>query len=289
MNDNPDWNESYYFNFHDEKKDITAFMRIGSKPNKNERTMFFFLMGKELVAGMRFSGPCDGDKLSSAGLKFKETNEGKWKITYNGPIFDPANPKDPSMAEMDILWSPINEPMDYKRCVDEKKTEMSSKVASEHYEQYGHAKGTISVDGIRFDIDAYGERDKSEGVREWGSPKMWMWINSVYDGKYGFNITKLSTDAGDVDAGYFNDGNGNDPLTNAEIDVKMSDSGIPSGFTMNLGGSKTYMIKGTVLRHAALPMAGSKTMMLVETISKTEWNGKTGYGIAEFLVPAKQP
>ena len=33
-------------------------------------------------------------------------------------------------------------------------------------------------------------------------------------------------------------------------------------------------------------MQGSKDMMLVETISETVHEGRTGYGIAEFLVPA---
>ena len=35
-----EWNESYYFNFHDTNNDLTAFMRIGNKINKNEKSMF---------------------------------------------------------------------------------------------------------------------------------------------------------------------------------------------------------------------------------------------------------
>ena len=54
-----------------------------------------------------------------------------------------------------------------------------------------------------FEIEALGERDLSRGVREWGSPKMWMWINSEFSHDEAFNITKLSVEEGDIDAGYF--------------------------------------------------------------------------------------
>ena len=36
--------------------------------------------------------------------------------------------------------------MDYINCVDEKQVEMSSNVASEHYEQFGKAVGIIEID-----------------------------------------------------------------------------------------------------------------------------------------------
>ena len=41
LKEHEEWNESYYFNFHDKTNDLTAFMRIGNKVNKNEKSMFF--------------------------------------------------------------------------------------------------------------------------------------------------------------------------------------------------------------------------------------------------------
>ena len=35
-----DWNESYYFNLFDPKQGVTGFMRIGNKPNRNEKSVF---------------------------------------------------------------------------------------------------------------------------------------------------------------------------------------------------------------------------------------------------------
>lgn len=114
---------------------------------------------------------------------------------------------------------------------------------------------------------------------------MWAWINSVFMEKEAFNVTKLSTDAGDVDAGYFHIDGENRPLNRASIDIRAED-GIPSTFSMRIGDvlGSTYEVEGRVVRYAALPMGNNAEMMLIETISEYLWDGKRGFGIAEFLV-----
>ena len=37
MGTDKEWNESFYFNLYDKENDICVFMRIGLKPNKDER------------------------------------------------------------------------------------------------------------------------------------------------------------------------------------------------------------------------------------------------------------
>jgi hypothetical protein len=280
-----EWNESYYFNFHDKKNDLTAFMRIGNKVNKNEKSMFFFIMNPNLVAGIKLETPCNEKPLNIAGLDYQEIGKGKWRLKYNGSIFDPLAkvPKE-FKVKMDVTWGALNPIMDYVNCVDEKQTEMSSNVASEHYEQFGKALGKIEIDDDVFEIDALGERDLSRGVREWGSPKMWMWMNSEFSHEEAFNITKLSVDEGDIDAGYFYTGSVNEPLIKSDIHVEFN-NGIPSTFQMTLfdkKGSK-YTVKGEVIRFGMIPVDGG--MILIETLSKYDWDGKEGYGVAEFLVP----
>ncbi len=84
-----EWNESYYFNFHDQKNDLTGFMRIGNKVNKNEKSMFFYLMSPKLTAGIKLETPCDDKPLNIAGLEYQELESGIWKLKYNGSIFNP--------------------------------------------------------------------------------------------------------------------------------------------------------------------------------------------------------
>ncbi|MBI5680009.1 MAG: hypothetical protein HZC47_03830 [Methanobacterium sp.] len=278
-----EWNESYYFNFHDKNNDLTAFMRVGNKVNKNEKSMFFYLMSSNMTAGIKLETPCDDKPLNIAGLDYQEIETGKWKLKYNGSIFNPLN-KTEFKVKMDMTWEALNPIMDYVDCVDEKQTEMSSNVASEHYEQFGKARGKIEINNEVFEIEALGERDLSRGIRAWGSPKMWMWINSEFSDAEAFNITKLSVEEGDVDAGYFYTGSVNETLVKSDIDVEFN-NGIPSTFSMNLfdkKGSK-YSVKGVVIRFGMIPV--DEKMILIETISKYNWDGKEGYGIAEFLVP----
>ena len=285
MSEELDWNESYYFNLHDRSSGVTAFMRIGSKPNRDEKSVFLFVIEKGRVCGMRNAVPCDDDRLSCSGLRFEEADS-VWHISYDGPLFDvKAERPAPIASSMDLEWRPVNPLMDYHDCVDNEGEAMSARTASEHYEQFGTVSGRISVGEASYEIDATGERDKSEGVRDWGAPKMWMWLNSVYGKDTGFNATKLCTDAGDVDAGYVGTAESNDPVVKIEADVRYED-GIPSWYSLCMRGKsgKKYDIEGKILAHAVLPMQGSNDMLLIETISETAMDGRRGYGIAEFLV-----
>ena len=284
--DHIEYNESLYFNWHDEGNDLTAFMRIGNKPNKDEKSLFFVIMTPEKVYGFRHATPCGDDPNSIGGLTLSKLPSGAWSLKYQGIVVDmkAAEPV-PIPAMMDIEWKPQNPEMDYKRCVNEAQAAMSAKVASEHLEQFGIADGTLVVGDMKHAIHGTGERDFSAGVRDWGSPKMWAWINSVFMEKEAFNITKLSTDAGDVDAGYFFTDGDNQPLNQVSIDIR-SENGIPSSFTMEMKdvSGASYDVQGKVIRFAALPMGNQNEMLLIETISEYAWDGKKGFGIAEFLV-----
>ena len=286
MKDHIEYNESLYFNCHDETNDLTAFMRIGNKPNKNEKSLFFVIMTPDVIYGFRHATPCEGDPNSIGGLTFSKLQSGAWSLTYRGIVVDmKSSTPTPIPASMDLEWKPQNPEMDYKRCVNEAQAAMSAKVASEHLEQFGIADGTLTIGEKQFKIHGTGERDFSAGVRDWGSPKMWAWINSVFLEKEAFNITKLSTDMGDVDAGYFFTKGDNQPLNQVSIDLR-SENGVPSSFTLGMKdvSDSSYDVEGKVIRFAALPMGNQNEMMLIETISEYVWDGKKGFGIAEFLV-----
>ena len=280
-----EWNESYYFNLHDPSAGVTAFMRIGNKPNKNEKSVFLFVIEKDRICGIRNATDCDEDRMSCSGLAFEE-KDGAWNIGYKGPLFDVKSKEPvPIMSSLDLKWKPVNPIMDYHDCVDAEGAALSAKTASEHFEQFGVVCGKLCVGNKEYDVDATGERDKSEGVRDWGAPKMWMWLNSVYGKDTGFNATKLCTEAGDVNAGYVGTAESNDPVMKIDVDVSY-DKGIPAGYDMTMHGrsGREYAVKAKIIGYATLPMQGSNEMLLVETISETVMDGRTGYGIAEFLV-----
>jgi len=222
---------------------------------------------------------------SCANLTFRNSGNDVWKITYQGPVFDPMDKeKRPHMLSMDIDWTAVNPLMDYRDCVDAKGTDLSSKVAAEHYEQFGKIAGSFNLDGRTVNIDAEGERDRSSGVREWSSPKMWMWFNATYDGRFGFNMTKLDTGVGEVDAGYFHEGS-NHPINKVEADVQyQGPMPISYRLTMHTKDGREYVVaaKSTQLRF--IMPTGVGDTALVEVVTETDWNGMKGYGIAEMLI-----
>lgn len=277
-----DWNESYYFNFHDSKNNLTAFMRIGNKVNKNEKMMFFYIMTDKLTAGVKMETPCRGKPLNIAGLNYQEIDEDKWKLTYKGPMLDPSD-ETVYQVNMNVTWHALNPIMDYMDCVDEKGAELSKNVASGHIEQFGKATGEIEIDDQEYHVSGMGERDQSIGVRAWNSPKMWMWINSAFSEYEAFNVTKLSVEEGEVDAGYFHTNHQNMPIIKSDVDLKL-DNGIPTKFTMKLEDNEDnqYHVEGEIIRFGLIPV--DERMNLIETLSKYNWNGKEGYGIAEFLL-----
>ncbi|MGZ7160888.1 MAG: DUF7064 domain-containing protein, partial [Methanobacterium sp.] len=60
---------------------------------------------------------------------------------------------------------------------------------------------------------------------------------------------------------------------------------IPSKFQMTLFDKKgsEYVVNGKVIRFGMIPVEGG--MILIETLSRYSWEGKKGFGVAEFLVP----
>ncbi len=99
-----EWNESYYFNLHDHSAGVTAFMRIGNKPNKNEKSVFLFVIEKDRICGIRNATACDEDRMSCSGLAFEE-KDGVWNIIYKGPLFDVRSKEPvPIMSSLDLKW-----------------------------------------------------------------------------------------------------------------------------------------------------------------------------------------
>jgi hypothetical protein len=92
-----------------------------------------------------------------------------------------------------------------------------------------------------------------------------------------------------VDAGFVGTKDSNDPVMKIDVDISYEGS-MPKSYVMTMTGKsgKKYDIEAKILQSAQLPMQGSKDMLLIETISQTTYEGRTGFGIAEFLVPAKR-
>jgi len=284
-NDHPDFNDSRYFNFHDRSNDITGFMRVGMKPNRAQKSLFFFLMQGNQVMGIKTDEEMTNERYFCKSMKFIPLDDDCWNLSYDGSLQDSQGGL--HTVKMDLKWKPLNEEFDYRDCVTGKNVELSAKVASEHYEQFGSITGTIIIDNNELHISGLGERDQSIGVRDWGAPQSWLWINSQFSEKEAFNITKLVMDRGTIDSGFFHHGGKNRPITSIEANIEESTSKRPVAFELKIRDSEgqDYSIKGRIVKEAMMPFQGADgtKSIIVETLAEYNWNGQIGHGIAEFM------
>lgn len=280
-----DFNHSRYFNFHDQRTDITGFMRIGMKPNRGQKSLFFFLMIGQEVVGIKSDSPMDNDAFQCLGMEFLPLGDEHWQIRYQGPLYDRQG--QPRNVDMDIRWRPMHPEFDYRRCAGEAEAEISASVASEHYEQFGSLKGTLDIDGNLIDINGMGERDRSIGVRDWGSPKNWLWINAQFSETEAFNLTQLVMEAGKVDCGFLHYGEISRPLRSIRSEVVQNGERNPTSFRLHLEDQDgwLYEVEGEVRKRAEMPFEGAdgSKAVIVETLAEYRWAGRRGYGIAEFM------
>ncbi|MCB9658630.1 MAG: hypothetical protein R3B40_28915 [Polyangiales bacterium] len=94
------WNESYYFNFFDERAELGAAMRIGFSPNRGHMdgfVCFYFATGE--VGFVRLHAPLERDAFGSdvsrvaiGALSFEMLRPyDRWVLRYDGPIFVSAD------------------------------------------------------------------------------------------------------------------------------------------------------------------------------------------------------
>uniref|UniRef100_A0A7C3ETP2 Uncharacterized protein n=1 Tax=Candidatus Methanomethylicus mesodigestus TaxID=1867258 RepID=A0A7C3ETP2_9CREN len=288
----PDWSESFYFNFYDKGNDLLAFMRIGLKPNKGEKNIFCgMIMPDGTVLATKSDIKSSGSDLSAGGLAFtKEVPEKLWRLSFDGQLFKSDRGKPvPEHVSFEITFDSLNEIFNYRDCVSGYKEQISSRVASEHLEQFGRARGTIVVGGKALSIDGLGERDHSWGIRDWNAPLMWIWITCQFSEIHALNVTKLVVEEGEVDAGFVHYGGRNVPIKSAKVSTAFAQDGAPESLEMALedADGKVHRLSGIVLKMATLPFKSSdsaRLSTLYEPLARFAMGGEVGYGIAEYLV-----
>lgn len=288
--DHIEWNESFYFSFYDRKNDICAFMRIGLKPNKPLKNMFcFFMMPDGSYVGLKDDDKYENDLLSAKNMTFnKILPEKKWNLVFDGTLLNFAN-RQPIEVSFNIDFESLNDIFDYRDCVSGIKEKISQSVASEHLEQFGRATGKLKVGGSTYSIDGLGERDHSWGTRDWNAPKMWIWLTCQFSQDEALNVTKLTVAEGVVDAGFIHINGENIPIMKADIDTEYGPDGAPVKFEMALHDKKgdVHRVSAKIIKNVKLPFTsgdGKKQSIMHETLSEYKMGGKTGYGIAEYLI-----
>ena len=287
-----DWNESFYFNFYDKENDYCGFMRIGLKPNKDEKNMLcFFLSPEGHLIGARDVEPFADSQLKVKGLKFERMVPDKeWRLEYGGSM---KHTRGSEIQRRDVSFNltfkAINKVFDYRESSSGYSDLVAKVSPAEHTEQFGRIEGTATIGTKTISISGLGERDHAWGTTDWIAPSTWIWLSGQFSEKLAFNFTKLVIGKDIVDAGFIYMDDVNKPIVKVDVTTRFNKSGGPISlktWLMETDG-KMHEIDATILRTARLPFAGSieKTVsVMYETLAKYRMGDETGYGIAEYLV-----
>src|SRR5436305_11416493 len=295
------WSESYYFNCYDPDTDAGFFSRIGVRPNEGTMDVGLsaWLPGSELafVRGVREQKEMTDTELEVGGVRYERLAPLKeWRIacTADAVVVDleERGTVRPGRLAMDVTFSALIPAVGTDgqgKSSEGVSAETSNSVGRGHLEQSGRWSGWIEADGQRYVLgaEARGNRDKSWGPRRWGGPKMWRWFSINVGDDVHFGGIRIGTEAGDLHRGWvLRDGEAAsirawdvrtelaaDRLTHEVTHVRATDK-----------RGRVHALRGDVLRVAPVAHAvGGRRTLINEGLARWTYEGRTGYGIAEYL------
>ncbi|MBV8296655.1 MAG: hypothetical protein JO085_07460 [Acidimicrobiia bacterium] len=295
------WSESYYFNCYDPEADTGFFTRIGIRPNEGTMDVGLsaWLPGSELavVRGVREQTEMVDTGLEVAGVTYERLSPLKeWRIACaaDAVVLDLGKQGGmrPGRLAMDVTFSALIPALGTDgqgRRSEGAAAETSSSVGRGHLEQAGRWSGWIEADGQRYVLgsEARGNRDKSWGPRRWGGPKMWRWFSINVGDDMHFGGIRIGTDAGDLHRGWvWRDGEASS-IRDWDVRTEVAEDGLTHRVSHVRATDKrgrVHDLRADVLRVAGLPQRhGERRTIVNEGLARWTYEGRTGYGIAEYL------
>jgi hypothetical protein len=197
--DDPQFNESAYYNFIDRDSGHGLLIRMGNRVNEGhaEVTVVVYLPGG--AAAIRFDrAPIStNDAFNAAGLRFEVVEPlQRMRVTFSGTAYLLAKGTDladPKRAFTTSPVVPVALELDYANLIpvyglgDGSGIEgAEDAIAIGHYQGPCRVNGWVEVDGERRALDGLGYRDHSWGPRRWLGPSYWRWLSCLADDKNGF-------------------------------------------------------------------------------------------------------
>jgi hypothetical protein len=164
--------------------------------------------------------------------------------------------------------------------------------AKAHYEQHNAVKGTITVDGTVYEIDATGVRDKSWGPRHWQAVWWYRFCTFSFGPDIGMSFTYAGgREGGAGGGGAVFHGDKLDLITSMTFDSEWNEDLCLSGFktTLTTESGNTYDVTCKV--NQMIPLRNRRTTpegdqletRITEGMAEYRWGDRVGYGLAEGL------
>jgi hypothetical protein len=308
-----EWNESYYFVFHDRKLKLGGMTRLGFKPNKEEGTAFIILFLPDGSAAVcQYSAKISDESrkaaMSVGGISHQRLPNGEWKYSFEGKMITTRKPADlprameqPELiekilnAKMVLSFSPINDIYEYSENMTPESRKLGKKSGDAHWEQIGKIVGTINLNKEKFDIqDTIGQRDHTHGVRDWTEIGNWLYYVVWFSENLCVNPAAIIAEDGRISSGGFIFENGkNIPIKAIRVvSQEFQNNIIPISSKIEITDAlnRSYILEGKTGPLVPLPFTDNqgRLSILTQAFGTFTLNGQPGgYGSFETLRKTK--
>jgi hypothetical protein len=192
----PEWQESFYFNWSSADARSFGLTRIGVNPasGTGDAVVVILRDGKpEVVHGsvgqrvekdLATTPVSEGIRLGALTYTMNEPLC-EWHIVLEGP------------KRVELTWRAFTPAHDFHASFPGDDSEPQA-----HFEQSGTVTGRTVINGVETVVTGLGQRDKSWGVRRWSGIAGWDWIAGQFDDGLAFNTTLTDVDGVRRPAGF---------------------------------------------------------------------------------------
>lgn len=299
--DDPQFNESMYFNLVDGDSGFAVLIRMGNRVNEGhaEVTVLAYLPGGGAV--IRFAKPeiSDNSAFDAGGLRFEVIEPLKHlRVTFSGTGFhlnqgtDLADPKRAFSTSPEV---PLVLELDYHNVVPVYGLAGGSSgiagaedsIATGHYQGPTSVSGWVEVDGERRQVAGLGFRDHSWGPRRWQGPAYWRWVSCMVDERTGFVgwVTRIGDKRLSGNGMILREGVVSLVTEATVISAYGEAPHYPESMTIDLRAEDGSTLHATGEVFANVPLRNRRDgeiARLSEVLVRLDVDGRTGYGISEY-------
>jgi len=296
----PHFNESMYFNFFDARSQLGGFARIGNRPNERhaETTICLYEPDGPVLFNFKRAEIADNSRFEAGGMSFAvdEPFE-KLRVGYRGKacrLAEPLAMNEPGRAFKENPFVPVAidlsirgvGPMFGGEPTEHRPGEME--FARGHYEQHHRATGAIEIAGRRAEFDGLGLRDHSWGPRSWQAPAYYRWLTGNFGPDFGFMGSHVvRPDGAETRGGFVHRGRELTLVRDLEIETEWRGAERLHErihARLRCADGKDLHVEGRVL--SLIPLRnrkGGRTTRISEGMTEWTCEGRTGYGLSEYL------
>lgn len=286
------WRESAYFNFHDSRGRVAGMSTIGVRPNQNqvEGLMGISLNHDQiLMYGARGSVEPEGAGLHGVkGIAYQMVEPlKKWRVRAQADFIscratDGANQGPLLPVELDLVFEAMAPIYEFSS------EALASFIGrSKHFEQNGRIEGWAVVDGRTFEIEGFGNRDRSWGIRDWVKTDHWFMVYAFFGPHLTINAGLAVTQDDSIEIGYLFHQGANVPVTSFQIDLETNPiSGLPQAARVQIATDDGRTFPLQIQVRSIIPIfksQGEGQVRWYECLSQITWGRQTGCGTLEVV------